>query len=121
MRSFSSSLGDWGETVAAEHLQTGGWTIIERKFRAGHKEIDLVARRGEVVAFIEVKTRSSDQFGHPFDAVGPRKQGDIEKAAESWIVEHGEGILTYRFDVISIHPGPNGIAAIEHLEDAWGI
>jgi putative endonuclease len=117
----ASRLGDWGETVAAQHLEENGWTILHRKFRSGRKEVDLVARRGGVVVFVEVKTRTTDRFGHPFEAVGVRKQQEIEEVARSWIREFGNGTLTYRFDAIAILPGESGVPSVEHLEDAWGI
>ena len=62
-------LGDRGEALAAEHLVRGGWTVLHRNVRLGHKEIDLVARRGEVVAFVEVKTRGGLGYGHPLESI----------------------------------------------------
>jgi putative endonuclease len=69
-------LGDRGEALAARFLERAGWTILVRNFRMGHKEIDLVARRGEVVAFVEVKTRAGTGFGHPLEAITWKKRLD---------------------------------------------
>ena len=63
-------LGRWGETLAAEHLEAQGWTVLERNYRAGPPEIDLIAERGHTVAFVEVKTRSTTSGGAPLDPVG---------------------------------------------------
>src|SRR5690606_15272505 len=117
----SGHLGDWGEALAARHLQSKGWTILARKFRDGHKEIDLVARRGGGVAFVEGKNRGTKRFGHPFEAVGARKRREIEAVAESWIRQYGDSSLTYRFDAIAVLSSSSRAPAIEHLEDAWGI
>jgi Holliday junction resolvase-like predicted endonuclease len=62
-------LGDRGEELASRHLESRGWIIVSRNFRMGRKEIDLVARRGEVVAFVEVKTRAGTGYGHPLEAI----------------------------------------------------
>ncbi|MQA90046.1 MAG: YraN family protein [Gemmatimonas sp.] len=113
-------LGDWGERVAARHLENDGWTILHRRFRAGRQEIDLIAKRGEVVAFVEVKTRSTRSFGHPFDAIDGRKQADVRKAAEAWIRHNGRDGLTFRFDAMAVRKGESGAVEVEHLQDAWG-
>ena len=112
-------LGAWGEDVAAAYLTRAGWTIVSRNFRAGRKEIDLVARRGEVVAFVEVKTRASRSTGHPFEAIDQQKQLRIAKVAQEWINLHGENGLTYRFDAIGVARGVGASPRIYHLPDAW--
>ena len=73
-------LGDRGEQLAADHLVRAGWTVLHRNFRLGKKEIDLVARRGEVVAFVEVKTRGGRGYGHPLEAITWKKR----RGQESW-------------------------------------
>src|SRR5690606_20478756 len=115
------SLGAWGEEAAARFLERRGWAILDRGFRADRKEIDLVARRGEVVAFVEVKTRSSSHFAAPQEAVGARKRAGITGAAAAWAAEHGEPNMVYRFDAIAVTRSATGSPRIEHIEDAWGI
>lgn len=112
-------MGEWGEKAAAAYLQLHGWTILDQNYRSGHKEIDLVARRGEVVAFVEVKTRRSNAFGHPLESVDSRKRREIDSAAARWLLDRGSDRLAYRFDVVSVLPGPDGTTRIEHLENAW--
>jgi putative endonuclease len=112
-------LGDRGEQLAAEHLARAGWIVLHRNFRLGHKEIDLVARRGEVVAFVEVKTRAGRGYGHPLEAITPRKQREIYAVAESWIEQFGADGDVYRFDAVAVLVLGGGEPLVEHLEDAW--
>lgn len=115
------ALGHWGEQVAAAHLERLGWTIVDRNFRAGRHEVDLVARRGEVVAFVEVKTRSGERFGHPLTSIIEKKRRSIERVAEAWVARFGDRGVRCRFDVISIvGRGLNGFR-MQHFEDAWGL
>lgn len=113
------ALGSRGEALAADYLEQDGWTILDRNHRSGRKEIDLVARRGEVVAFVEVKTRRGSAFGHPFEAITPRKQQGIQEVAAAWIDRNGVPGEDYRFDAVAVYFGAGSRPAIEHLEDAW--
>ena len=112
-------LGDRGERLAAEHLERAGWLILHRNFRVGRKEIDLVARRGEVVAFVEVKTRSGLGYGHPLEAITWRKRREIHQVASAWIARHGHPGELYRFDAIAVRLAAGGAPVLEHVEDAW--
>jgi putative endonuclease len=114
-----TALGRWGEELAAEHLRDRGWTILSRNYRSGRKEIDLVASRGGVVAFVEVKTRSSRGCGTGLEAITPAKRRQLECAAEGWVSVHGDGDTTFRFDAVSVVREPGGTARLAHLEDAW--
>lgn len=112
-------LGDRGEDLAAAHLQRAGWTLLHRNFRMGRKEIDLVARRGEVVAFVEVKTRAGRGYGHPLEAITAKKRREIWAVAGAWIERFGAEGDTYRFDAVSVLVLGGGEPQVEHLEDAW--
>jgi putative endonuclease len=112
-------LGDRGEELAARHLQAKGWVILGRNFRMGRKEIDLVARRGEVVAFVEVKTRSGLGYGHPLEAITWKKRREIQQVAAAWIDRFGRPDDTYRFDAVAVVVHAGGPPAFEHVEDAW--
>lgn len=114
-------LGDRGEALAAEHLERSGWTILERNFRSGRKEIDLVARRGEVVSFVEVKARSGAGYGHPLEAITGRKQREIQQVASAWIHSFGRAADTYRFDAVAVRFRTGSAPSIGHVEDAWRI
>jgi putative endonuclease len=114
-------LGKRGEALAAELLEGRGWQILRRNFRVGRREIDLVARRGEVVAFVEVKTRGGPEFGHPFESITPRKQRGIAAVADGWIQRFGDPSDIYRFDAVAVMAPPRCTPRVEHLENAWGI
>jgi len=105
--------------MAAQHLQNLGWTILHCNFRQGHKEIDLVVRRGEMVAFVEVKTRAGLAYGHPLEAITRRKQREIQQVAAAWLRRYGVPSDTYRFDAIAVFLPCGGSPTIEHVEDAW--
>src|SRR4051812_48164000 len=81
-------LGEKGELIAERWLQSRGWTVLARRFRSGHRDIDLVVARpcaeGRMVAFVEVKTRMSAEYGGPLGAVNWRKQRELGRAARDW-------------------------------------
>ena len=111
-------LGDRGEEIAARHLSAGGWTVLTRNFRMGRKEIDLVARRGEVVAFVEVKTRAGLGYGHPLESITARKRREIAQVAGAWIERFGAAGDVYRFDAVAVLVR-GAEPEVEHVEDAW--
>lgn len=96
------SFGLTGERIAERWLRTQGWRIVYRRFRAGRRDIDLVAERDGTVAFVEVKARRGDTFGGPVAAVGWRKQRELSRSAKVWIDRHGQPQEDYRFDVIGV-------------------
>lgn len=112
-------LGRNGETLAARMLQRHGWRILDRNYRAGRREIDLVARRGRTVAFIEVKTRAGTGFGDPLEAVTARKRTEISRVARDWIARRGRPGDEYRFDAIAIVWERGARPRVRHVEDAW--
>jgi putative endonuclease len=116
---MSKELGDRGEHLAAGFLQKAGWSILHRNFRMGRKEIDLVARRGEVVAFVEVKTRAGVGYGHPLEAITWKKRREIQQVATAWIDRYGDPNDVYRFDAIGIRYSSGRSPAVDHVEDAW--
>lgn len=117
-------LGRSGEAAAARYLRRRLYSIIEANYRTRYGEIDIIARRGEVVAFVEVKARRGASFGQPFEAVGPRKQEQIRRMALAWLATHQRdpefNRCVFRFDVISIVFNGNGaVERLEHLVDAF--
>ena len=114
------ALGRFGEAAAQAFLVQGGWTVLERNYRFGRREVDLVVRRGGLVAFVEVKTRAGSGFGAPEDAVTARKRREIEAVAREFLWRHRLCDVDVRFDVVAIEAGPGRrIVRIEHLQDAW--
>jgi putative endonuclease len=112
-------LGVEGEEIAKRFLLAAGWSIADHRFRMGRLEIDLVARRGEVVAFVEVKARIGHAFGSPLEAVRAGKRREIARVAAAWMDRHGRASDTYRFDVIGVTLLPQGRPLIEHVENAF--
>lgn len=116
------ALGRWGEDRAARFLQRRGWAILARNYRFGRREVDLVARRGDVVAFVEVKTRAGTGYGSPQEAITSLKRREVEAVAAQYLQRHGLPGLVVRFDAVSIvvsRRGGGSEVAIEHVEDAW--
>lgn len=113
------AVGAYGERVAARHLEDNGIEVIERNWRCGQGEIDIVAREGELIVFVEVKTRSSEQFGTPAEAVGWAKQNRIRGLAMTWLAQHPHPYGKLRFDVVSVLRQPAGASVVLHLRDAF--
>ncbi|GAA3210206.1 YraN family protein [Microbacterium terregens] len=112
-------LGRAGEERAARYLETCGYTVLDRNWRIRDGEIDLViARPGELVV-VEVKTRSGDGFGHPFEAVDGRKQHRLWRLAVAWIAAHPDQAQgrRLRLDAIAITGPDPQTARLEHLQD----
>ncbi|MCB2183855.1 MAG: YraN family protein [Desulfobulbaceae bacterium] len=101
------SLGKKGEEIARSYLEKQGYTIIISNFRTKSGEIDLIAKDGEVLVFVEVKTRTSEQFGSPFDAVTSRKRGQISRVAMEYMVNNGGMDQPARFDVVAVRMTEN--------------
>ena len=111
------ALGRFGETRAREYLVERGWTIEAANYRFGRREVDLVARRGNLVAFVEVKTRAGAGYGAPEEAVTRLKRREIEIVAQEYLVRHRLDDVDVRFDVLAVTV-EKGVR-VEHLEDAW--
>jgi len=115
----SLHFGHWGEDLAADYLKAKGYEIIEKHFFFHHTEIDLIARHGDYLVLVEVKTRSSAEFGPPEEALTSRKKACLRRAAEGYLYLNHLDNIDCRFDVISISFKPDGSASIEHLENAF--
>ena len=113
-----------GERIAEEWLVRKGWRVVERRFRSGHRDIDLVVERmgaeGRLVAFVEVKTRVSSEYGGPLGAVHWRKQREMARAARDWMSHRSGPASTFRFDVVGVVYG-RGEPEIIHVENAFQV
>ena len=106
--------GHRGERFAALALQLKGYRILATRFRTKGGEIDLIARRGDLVAFVEVKARPT--LGEAMDAVGPSAQRRIEAAADRWLSKQADyGRLSARFDIVAVLPR----RWPAHVPNAW--
>jgi putative endonuclease len=108
-----------GELVALAYLVSCGWEIEAHRFRLGRHDVDLVARRGRLIAFVEVKTRRSARCGAPAEAVSARKQATLARVAAGWRARYGRPQDEYRFDLVSVREASGSEPQVEHLADAW--
>jgi putative endonuclease len=112
-------LGRAGEEIACRHLAGKGYEIVARGFRMFRGEIDIVARDGGTLVFVEVKTRADESFGRPEEAVTPAKQRQLRKIAQGYLVAHPAPGVDCRFDVVAILlRGPDD-CRLEHFVDAF--
>ncbi|MCA1711143.1 MAG: YraN family protein [Actinobacteria bacterium] len=113
-------LGHYGEDLAAEHLAQAGFELLARNWRCRDGELDIVARDGNAIVFVEVKARSSADFGMPAEAVGHVKARRIRGLACRWLAENRPaGAPELRFDVVSVLRQPGRSPELVHLRDAF--
>ena len=117
-QTYKRKLGDSGEDIAVEYLESIGYVILKRNFRALRGEIDIIAQDQETLVFIEVKTASSNKFGSPETWVGRRKQLQSGKIAELYLAREQQYDRNCRFDVISVLV-KDGNHQIKHFKDAF--
>lgn len=115
-----NELGKWGEDVAVAYLLRKGYTILERDWHSGHRDIDIIALNEErdMLVFVEVKTRRNRMFTDPIDAVNFQKIRNLRRAANHYI-KYRCIDLEVRFDIISIVGQLNMEPEVEHIEDAF--
>ena len=115
------ALGAEGEERAARFLARRGYRIVERNVRLGGVEVDLVVRRGWLIAFVEVKTRRSTAFGSPELAVDGLKQARLARAASAWLRAHPGRARQVRFDVVACRAPVDGAGGwqIDHWPGAF--
>lgn len=112
-----NELGKKGEQLAVDFLLQKGYTIVERNYRFEKAEVDIIAQKETVLAIIEVKTRSTTDFGNPQDFVKPKQIKNLVKAVNEYVIENDLDVEV-RFDIVAIVKQTNNYA-IEHLEDAF--
>ena len=111
-----NELGKWGEDLACDKLVGEGYAIVERNWRSGHNEIDIIAARGNRIVFAEVKTRSETGVD-PLEAIDANKISRLTRAAHSYIVTH-DIKQEPQFDVFAISGNPADYK-LEHIPDAF--
>jgi putative endonuclease len=116
----NQDIGKRGEELATQFLTEQGFKILTRNFRCGKNEIDVIIEKDNVISFVEVKTRMSDAFGNPAEAVTRAKQREITKAAECYLQQNPAADKSYRFDVVAILI-ENNTPRITFIEDAFRI
>ena len=112
------STGKLGEDIATHYLQKSGYTILERNWRFRKAEVDIIAKDGEILVFVEVKAKSYTYFGAPEESVSTYKENLIIDAAHQYMIKIGHD-WEIRFDIISIVFDKNKDASITHFKDAF--
>ena len=126
MTEARQSLGRAAEELVARRLAARGWRIIERNFRTRRGELDLIALDGSTVVFVEVRAgrRGSGRGPElPAHSVGPRKQAQVRRLAGEWLAAEDRprpsGVSGYRFDVVGVSFGRDGLADVDHIRHAF--
>lgn len=112
-------LGDHGEALAADYLKANGFKIVEKNFRCRLGEIDIIARKGHDLYFVEVRTKSSDEFGDPLETITLKKQRQVAKIASVFLSRKSPNIPCH-FSAIGIKLGASGKPTITFIPDAFG-
>lgn len=113
------AFGNIGEDIAESFLKEQGYRIIERNYNTRRGEIDIIAGKDEIIAFIEVKTRSTTDYGRPEEAVTPKKKRSISRAAYYYISSHNNLKTSFRADIISIILSETHKPEITHIINAF--
>ena len=115
-----AELGALGERHAARLLRSKGMRIIEANYRVPQGEIDLIAREGDTLVIVEVRTRTSKTFMSPFSSVNDHKQAQVARVARHYRLEHKLAEVYYRFDVVEVIATPEGkVTEITHYPGAF--
>ncbi|MBM3311574.1 MAG: YraN family protein [Candidatus Aminicenantes bacterium] len=113
------ALGRLGETAAVRFLEKKGWSVLVRGFRWRRGEIDIIARDGETLVFVEVKTRTDLEHGPPEAAVTFAKRRQVRRVAAAYLAVNGLEASACRFDVLAVEFDPAGRPVVRHLTDAF--
>lgn len=119
MKDVRKSLGKWGEDKACDYLQADGYQILRKNYKCRLGEIDIIAKKRDLLAFVEVKTRRTVSFGNPGEAVNYRKQAKLTSVALYFLKDVAWKDASCRFDVIEIIAYPDDTFLINHIEDAF--
>ena len=109
------AVGRHGETVVARALADQGWEVLDRNWRCARGELDIVARDGQTVVAVEVKTRRTDACGTGLEAVTPDKVARLRRLLARWLEDQDIRFCHARVDVVAVTLPPSGAATLEHL------
>ena len=112
-------LGDWGEKVAALEIEKIGYSVISKNYYTRFGEIDIIAKDGDVLVFIEVKTRQSDSHGSAIESISKSKQRNIQKAIHIYLSSFKILDENYRFDVVTLDKTEKGTWRFNLLKNAF--
>lgn len=117
----NKTIGARGEEIACAYLKGQKFTIVERNFRCKGGELDIIAREGKTLVFVEVKARRTLSFGPPQMAVTPFKQRQISKAALTWLARKKQFGVNARFDVVAVLLPDHTVPVIDHIRNAFDL
>lgn len=119
-------LGRLGEDLAAERLKKEGYRIVRRNYRNPFGEIDIIAKDGKTLCFVEVRTRTKEWHGHPFESISEAKQRKLIRAAQGYLMRATEGSAKQdaldtdaRFDAVAVTPDEAGGYSVELIKNAF--
>lgn len=115
---YNSKTGNRGEDMSVKWLLEKGFTVIERNWRFKHLEVDVIASKGNKLHFFEIKTRTTDKYGHPEESIGKKKMQHMRKAAEEYQYQHPQWIFL-QIDVLAIKMYPGQAQEIFYIEDVF--
>jgi putative endonuclease len=111
-------LGNWGESLAALHLESKGYEILERNWRTANGEIDLVVKAGQELVFVEVKTRRGKSMGAPEEGLTPRKADKLMMLAQMYVSQHDLDV-DWRIDLVAVELDSKGkLLRCDHIPNA---
>jgi|SRR4051812_19276774 putative endonuclease len=117
MTNHNQLVGGFGERVACRYLLSQGLVLLDRNWRTRAGELDVVARDGAEVVFVEVKTRRGTRYGHPVEALVPVKIRRVRTLARMWLAANGVRAERVRFDVVGVLLGPS--VGVQHVRGAF--
>jgi putative endonuclease len=119
---YKQKLGQRGEDIAAAHLGEQGYQILARNWRCPAGELDIVAREGETLAFVEVRARRGDRYGTPEESITPAKQAKLVELAQTYLQENGLSDENWRIDVVALEMDRRGrVKRLNLIRNAvWG-
>lgn len=117
----SQMLGKEGEAIALKYFTERGYKIIDKNFRSQQGEVDIIAKDGDFLVFVEVKAYSIGSFGTPLGAVGKSKKASIIHAARTYLLKNNIKNVNCRFDVLAIYRSWTGLTNYDHIKDAFHV
>ncbi len=119
MTKVRQTLGQWGESLAAQYLVSNGMVVLDRNWRTASGEIDIIARDGNALVFCEVKTRRGSAFGDAAEKVVGHKERRLRTLAEQWLARSGMRVREIRFDVVKVLVHGRDKPHIDHVRGAF--
>ncbi len=117
----STILGKEGEAIAIDHLIEHGYKLVDRNYHSQQGEIDIIAKDGDFLVFVEVKAYSTGSFGFPLGAVGPSKKKSMIHAARTYLMKNNIKNVNCRFDVLAIYRSWQGLSSFDLIKDAFHV